>query len=304
MRPELVQFSTKDKLMLPGLLYAPKKRTKKAVIFLHGNGSSSVFYMQGRMQIFGEELIRQGIAFLAFHNRGAQYVHAFKVWKGRNFVRRRYGMAYERIKECVTDIDAAVKFMRSRGYGELYLLGHSTGANKIAVYDHYKPRNPIRKYVLWGGGDDVGSYYLEFGRKRFFELLRRARLEIAKRNGSKLIPADLVNQWIFSWQAFYDIADPDGDYNVFPFNEYVNGPRLSRKKPFRYFRAIRKPSLVVYGNEDPYTFTRVEKAMRVLKENCGAPERFAWRIITGADHGMHRKEREFGRTAAKWLAGK
>jgi len=50
MQTNLIQFSTTDHLLLPGLLYEPKQKTKKAAIFLHGNGSASVFYAAAAKQ--------------------------------------------------------------------------------------------------------------------------------------------------------------------------------------------------------------------------------------------------------------
>jgi pimeloyl-ACP methyl ester carboxylesterase len=60
-----------------------------------------------------------------------------------------------------------VRELRRRGYRDITLIGHSTGANKIAVYDHYKPRNSIKRYVLLGGGDDTGILYEHLGPRRF-----------------------------------------------------------------------------------------------------------------------------------------
>ena len=42
------------------------------------------------------------------------------------------------------------------------LIGHSTGANKIAVYDHYKPRNQVKRYVLVAGNYMSGISVVDF----------------------------------------------------------------------------------------------------------------------------------------------
>ena len=52
------------------------------------------------------------------------------------------GCAYERIRDCVLDIDGAVRELRRRGYRDITLIGHSTGANKIAVYDSLQAAQP------------------------------------------------------------------------------------------------------------------------------------------------------------------
>ena len=147
----------------------------------------------------------------------------------RNFPSaKRGGMAYELIRECVRDIDGVARFLRSRGYRELYLIGHSTGANKIAVYDHIKRRNPFRKYVLLAGADDTGMFYRDLGPARFRRTLERAR---TKRD-DELVPPS-ITPMMLSWRSLYDMINPDGDYNIFPFLELLRGVRLSRRARFR-----------------------------------------------------------------------
>ena len=144
--PKLVEFETSDGLNLPGLLYEAKG-SKKAVIYLHGNGSSSVFYDQAENLDLPEELTKKGIALLKFNNRGANIIKRFTVKRKGKEERIPFGMAHERIKECVLDIDGAVSFLKKLGYREFYLAGVSTGANKICVYDHFKPKNEFKKYI-------------------------------------------------------------------------------------------------------------------------------------------------------------
>mgnify|MGYP001563190287 CR=1 FL=1 len=71
----LVELKTRDGLRLPGLLYEPEhKATKKVVIFLHGNGSSSAFYHVKYNNTAADVFNRAGISYFAFNNRGAHYI--------------------------------------------------------------------------------------------------------------------------------------------------------------------------------------------------------------------------------------
>jgi alpha-beta hydrolase superfamily lysophospholipase len=148
MKCELVEFQTTDKLMLPGLLYEPSQKTKKAVIFLHGM-SSSIFYQVKLMNTMAEALAKQDTAFLAFNNRGANLLQRLK--KNGSDKSQITGMSYDLIKDCVKDIDGAVKYLTKFGYTELYLIGHSSGANKICVYNFYKPKNHIKNLFYLAG---------------------------------------------------------------------------------------------------------------------------------------------------------
>lgn len=296
MNPEFVQFKTSDGLLLPGLLYGGTK-SKKCAIYLHGNGSSSVFYEEVKYREMAEELRRVGVSLLLFNNRGAHIIKKLDIEKNGKVERRRFGMAFEVIKECVLDINGAIEFLEKRGFREFYLIGSSTGANKICVYDHYVKKNEVSRYILVGGADDTGIYYQILGKKKFFELLKSSKEMIKKRRGEELI-ADpkLFPEDIFSYQAFFDIANPDGDYNTFPFGEISSRVKLSRKPLFRYFKAIGKPTLVIYGERDEYTDTK--KAVKVLKEI--RPD-FGYKIIEEANHGFEGKEKELASVVANWL---
>mgnify|MGYP001604750315 CR=1 FL=1 len=125
-----VQFESTDKLLLPGMLFEPDSKTKKVAINLHGNGSSSVFYNFERTDSFAKELNKQNISFFTFNNRGAHYIKKLKI-NNEEKEEIKIGTAFELIKDCIKDIDGAIELLKSLGYEEFYLIGHSTGANKI-----------------------------------------------------------------------------------------------------------------------------------------------------------------------------
>ncbi len=295
--PRIVQIETDDGLTLPGLLYEATD-SKKAAIFLHGNGSSSVFYSDDLKEKQAKALNKKGISYLLFNNRGAHLIKRLKVEDKNGEVQRKpYGMAYEKIKECVKDIDATIGFLESRGYKEFYLIGESTGANKICVYHHYRPNNKVAKYILLSGGDDTGIYFDQLGKKRFWRLLKKAKEKISKRKGRNII-CELLPEEIFTYQGFFDIANPDGDYNTFPFLEILRRIKLSTKPLFRYFRQINKQTLVVYGELDEYAWDNVPKVVEILKKQKPG---FTYQIIQGADHGFSEHQKELGKVMADWL---
>jgi pimeloyl-ACP methyl ester carboxylesterase len=290
---ELVRFEATDGLALAGLLYQPSRKSDRAVIFLHGTGGSSVFESK-RTNVLAAEFTRAGFAYFPFNNRGAHVMRR----GGDGMI----GCAYERIRDCVFDIDGAVRELRRRGYRDITLVGHSTGANKIAVYDHYKPRNFIKRYVLLGGGDDTGLLYQELGARRFQSALKKAREMIRARRGDELVPPS-IHKLPMSWRAFYDMANPDGDYNVFPILETDRGLRLSRKPRFRYLHALRKPSLFLYGEHDEYCIDGASTAVAVLANALGPKPDVEIGILSGADHGFSGKEPQLAKVILQWHAG-
>lgn len=293
MNPQYVQFSTSDGLSLPGLLFSPKQATRAAV-YLHGFGGSAFYIHDFTLQ---EEFYKNNTAFLSFNNRGAEVIKRLTVKKDNEEVSKYFGAAYEKIKECIFDIDAAISFLEQKGYKEFILIGNSTGANKICVYNYYKPQNKIAKYILLAGGDDTGILYSHLGKEKFFELLDKAKKRTALGEGGNLI-SDLLPEEITSYQSFLDIAQPDGDYNTFPFYEVINNIKLSKKQLFRHFKSIKKPSLVIYGEFDEYAWGDAKKIIKILKNYQPG---FAYEIIPGADHRFTDKKKELAKTISDWL---
>jgi len=293
---KLVQIKTEDGLTLHGLLYEIP-RSKKVAIHLHGNGSSSVFYNDDKRNEQAKALNKKSISFLLFNNRGAHLIKKLDVIKKGKKERKRFGMAYEKIKDCVKDIDGAIRYLEKLGYKEFYLIGESTGANKICVYHYYKPKNKVSKYILLSGGDDTGIYYDILGKKKFFKLLEKSKDKIKKRKGEEIIKEFLPDDF-FSYIGFYDIANPDGDYNCFPFLEAIRDIKLSKKPLFRYFKSINKPTIVIYGEEDKYAWRNVSRVVKILKEQ--KPE-LEYKIIKGADHGFSEHQKELSKTIVDWL---
>ncbi|MEA2165123.1 MAG: hypothetical protein QOK37_3250 [Thermoanaerobaculia bacterium] len=285
----LVRFETEDDVSLAGLLYEPARAATRAVIWLHGTGGASIFESR-RTNLLARSFIDRGIAFFPFNNRGSSIV--------RRAGRSLGGSAFERIRDCVADIDGAIRELWRRGYRDLTLAGHSTGANKIAVYDHYKPRNRAKRYVLVAGGDDTGLLYEQLGKRRFEAMLIKSRAMIKARRGDELAPAS-ASPMMMSWRSLYDVANPGGDYNVFPFMEAMRGIRLSRRPLFKYIRAIRKPSLYIYGERDEYCFGDVPRCVSILAQHVS--NRAELVVLRDADHGFNGREEELGALIAAWV---
>jgi pimeloyl-ACP methyl ester carboxylesterase len=298
MHLSLVHFEATDGVGLAGLLYEPTRKSDDVVVWLHGNGDSSVFY-SSRSNMLGEAITERGTAFLTFNNRGAYMLKRLRQRKGAKKTSKLFGMSHELIRDCIYDIDGAVRYCRSLGYKRVHLVGHSTGANKICVYNFYKPRNPIASYLVLAGGDDSGLYRKQWGVAKFQRVLARCRTMLKARKGDDYVPASLT-PFLITWRSLHDTINPDGDYNVFPYLEVME-KRFSRKPLFRHFRSIKsKPTLVLYGENDEYCFDDVPRCMEILREHA-AGSRMSFAIMPDADHGFSGKERQLGQAVARWV---
>jgi len=295
----LVSFLATDGMRLPGLLYEPSRPTRHVAIYLHGNGDASVFSSR-RTNLLASHLSRSGVAFFPFDNRGAHLIKTLTRVTPSGSESVDQGMTYERIADCVADIDGAVRFLKSLGYRRFSLIGHSTGANKICLYDQKRKRNVVSSYVLLAPGDDVGIYLDQLGLPRFLRTLLRCRREIERGRENQLADRRL-SPFPISWGSLYDTINPEGDYNVFPFLEAMGKP-LSGKPLFKSFASISKPCLTVMGASDEFCFGNAEACLELMKHAAAARPRSEFRLISGADHGFHGKERALGKLLVEWLA--
>jgi pimeloyl-ACP methyl ester carboxylesterase len=295
------QFTTSDKLELPALLYTPQQPTKKAAIFLHGNGSASVFYKAEKMLAFAQGLAQKNWAFFAFNNRGAHYIKKFRFEDDGEKKERFLGTALELIDECVLDIDGAIEYLMSQGFSEFVLIGESTGANKICVYNHHKPNNSCLGYALVAGGDDTGMWYEMLGKEKFWNSVHLAQKKIAEGKGEELIARE-ISHGIMTHQALLDTIDPDGSYNCFPFVEASGKAQLSKEPLFRFFAEITKPSLVLYGEKDLFCFVPPAQAISILKEHTVSPENFTWEVTPGADHSFSEHTQQEVTAITSWIS--
>lgn len=300
MKLELVSFPNTNNIFLPGLLYEPEKSSDKVLIYLHGNGTSGGLYSVEANNIFGKLLTDNGISYLPFTNTGGHLIQKFdKIVDGEK-ERVKIGVAYELIKDCVSDIDGAINFVKSRGYKHIYLIGASTGANKICVYNFYKPDNLVDKYILESGGDDSGIYYNEVGESVFRKAINICRKKIAEGKETDLVPKYLSDSPI-SFQSLYDQINPDGDYNDFPFYWELNQIKMMKKSPWREVRKIEKPALVIYGDSDEYCYGRVPECVDLIKKAVAGKKNFKFKIIAGADHSFSANKEEFAREVLEFL---
>lgn len=296
----LEHFEAADGLRLSGLLYRPRRTDAPAVVWLHGNGDSSVF-TSPRTAIVAATLVRRGVAFFPFDNRGSHMLKSFRRRVGVETERVGVGMARELIRDSVHDIRGALKHLRGRGFRRFHLAGHSTGANKICVYHARVQRGGVRSNILVAGGDDAGLYREALGARRYEKALRTARERLASGRRDEMI-ARGISPFPLTWASLYDTINPDGDYNVFPFREALTGERWSRKlRHFVYFQRLKQPTLAIYGSEDEYCFGDVTGCVELLEKH--RPRKFEATIIEGADHGFTGMGEVLGSEIADWVLG-
>ncbi len=193
--------------------------------------------------------------------------------------------------------------MESREFTTFYLIGHSTGANKICIYDKQAKQNPFSKYVLAAPGDDVGLMFSDLGEKQFWSALKYAA-RYAETKPHRIMPK-YSGLYPFSVQSAWDILNPDGDCNTLPFYECTT-QRLGQKQLFEEYRNIKLPSLVIFGKNDEYTGTAGGTKLALdlfMKYTSNAMlKKNDFITVPDADHSFHGAEKAFASRVADWLS--
>jgi pimeloyl-ACP methyl ester carboxylesterase len=287
---ELVSLEATDKVKLPGLLYSPDKPTGKVAIWLHGL-SSSIFYTPTLTNALGSKLAQQGIALLIFNNRGAHGSKSLRINDDTlpdEDSRYPGGAHFELIEDCIKDIEGVVEFLKSRDFSEFYLLGHSSGANKICAYHIRAKQNPFAKYVLAGPGDDSGLYFQALGAKRFWAAIKYSAEAVSKKDPLRIMPK-YSGMHPFTAQSTWDILNPDGAYNTFPFYEATK-ERLGEKELFYEYKNLDRATLVIIGEQDEYmtTASGADSALKLLMNNTSNErlKKTDFQLVRGADHSF------------------
>lgn len=295
---EHLNFPTADEITLAGLHAKPTQPNGQVVIFLHGNGSSSVFNKPTVSNPLAAALNEQGIGFLTFNNRGAGYIQKFRQENGEDVF---LGSAMETIDQAPLDIQAAMQKATDLGYNKIYIYGHSSGANKVAVLSLLQGLEQVAGIILSAAGDDTGLWYQHLGKEGFWDTLEFARQRISEGRGAELASTEVSHSMI-SYQALEDVLDPDGLYNCFPFLEASGQAQLSNQPLFRAISTISVPTLVLYGSLDTFCVVPPNRAAEIIKQQHGDPTQVEIEIIDEADHSYSGREAELARVVTQWVS--
>lgn len=243
-------------------------RADALLLIVHGMGGN--FYRAAFKKALMRAAPRAGLDVLSFNNRGYER-----------------DVADEVFVECRHDLDAALAFGRAQGYRRFVLIGHSTGCQKIAYYQHLRRAPDIVALVLAAIGDDYAIVRRELG-ARYGYWMRRARALVRADRGSEILRGKGCLG--FSARRFLSIADPNQiEARLFNFDG-----------PMREFAAIRTPTLAVLPAREEYACIPIPEAARRLKAVARATP-FDVEIIPRADHGFHGCEAETARRILNWL---
>jgi alpha-beta hydrolase superfamily lysophospholipase len=286
---EAVNFTTSDKLTLPGLLHLPEKPAG-VCIFIHGL-TGDVFGKLGLT--LTEHLSQQGYGTLLFNNRGAGIVSKFKKIdkrKAKGYESQTIGTAFEDFRESAIDIQAAVDYLKKQKIKNICLVGHSTGCQKSIYYLAQRGKQKqIQAVVLLAPVSDYAAFKRDLGDKLQLPVLYAKKL-IADGKGGSLLPKDIFSEMV-SAQRLVSLATVESEEEIFTYASDKNPVTLQK---------VTTPIMAIFGELDEYNDRPVLALVEWFEENLAAKKkRVEW--IEGATHSFTDKEERVARLITSWL---
>jgi alpha-beta hydrolase superfamily lysophospholipase len=255
---------------LDGIVVEPRGRRRRAVLWIHGLGSS---FASGQplTRELSARFIAEGIAYFKFNTRGHDPVSRAGG--------RLAGAAFEPFTRCVEDIRAMIGLAARRGYAEIVLAGHSTGANKALHYMARTRDRRVRLLMLLGPIADIAGETARIGAGELSRRVARAE-RIAARAPDALVP----REWgLWSARRYLSLYRSGGAEDVFPY--YRAGARWTA------LGRVRVPLAIVLGERDEFLDRPALDVVRAFERHATGTRAFTGTVIPRAGHGFQGRER-------------
>jgi pimeloyl-ACP methyl ester carboxylesterase len=294
----LSEITTKDGLVHQGLFSQPsstaspfawaskdksagKPRSKRALLWIHG--LSAAFYND----IFLHETVAQacdkkGWGFAVFNNRGHDLLAGIRKKDGtppNGYSYYPAGAGQEVFAESVLDIDAGVDFLVGKGFTDVVIVGHSTGANKACYY--------VTGVVLSGPmSDRLDTSVAPKKRQKDLKFMRH---RISEGKGEE--PLFGYHFFPITPRRYVSLFEPGTQEDTFDYGDAE--PRM------KYFSKIRLPLLVVLAGRDEYADRPIADIKKIFDVRAAA-RRYKSIIIPGALHKFNGTEKEIAGAITDW----
>jgi pimeloyl-ACP methyl ester carboxylesterase len=283
---------TSDGLRLEGNHWSANKKDT-CVVCTHGmSGNIIENYFA---VILGQELSKRDIGFIYGHNRGYNHINDIRTREKKNngYVTKRIGVAYERFKECIYDINLWVAQAKKLGYKRIILMGHSLGCNKtIYYYSIKKPKNVIG-IILASPPDMVGLGEMPKYEPHHKQMLQEALNNVKNSNPRKIIGEQIWGWYGLSSQTFLDLNTENSPADNFPLNR--------NPKVFPQLASISIPILVFMGEKDDIIIKSLKEDLELLKNKATSCKNFTTAIVNNAVHTYDDEEKAVASLILKWI---
>jgi pimeloyl-ACP methyl ester carboxylesterase len=268
----LLEIVTPKNVILKALLFGPTT-PKTIVIFLHGLGSSLFAHHDILLP-----LVTSTTSVLSFNNRGHDEVADIKKLdkrKARGKIRIPGGAAREIFTDCIDDIQGAVNTAKQLGADRIFLLGQSTGCQKVSYYlSKRQNQKHISGAILLAPISDYASRKKVGHPIAFEKALQIAQTFVDSGKPHALLPEKIWPE-LSEAQRFISLYTPDSPEEIFSYAQSTKNPKALRN--------ITNPLLVVLGEKDQYRDRPIKKIADWFSRNTKQGQVV---MIPQADHGF------------------
>lgn len=286
MKTQLIKTSTKDNILLHGLLYEPDRDSKGVILHIHGMAGS--FYENAFLDIMSVRYTDAGYTFLSVNTRGHGHITDFALLgDGERY--KTVGNTYERFEDCIFDIDAWMIWLNRQGSSNIILQGHSLGAPKAVYYLVQKRNAAVKKIILLSPADMVGLAEAEVYHK---DLYQEAKDFIEVNNEDALLSKKLWGDYLLSAGTYVNFFTRGNAIDI--FNTYFDqgsGP-LSQ---------VSVPVQIVFGEKDDAAIGSVSEVIKKIEGKMLNCHDLHSVIIPGASHSYYREEKVLMDEILYWL---
>lgn len=280
-------YST-DGIELDSILYSPTSPTKKIIIHVHGKEGH--FIQNHFVTSMGAAYPQVGYAFLTFNNRGHDYMADLLKKSSTGFTWEQGGSMFDILEHAKYDIEGIIEYVRSLGYEEILLQGHSLGPHKICYYITHTEHHAVSKLIFLTTADVQYQFDSSVPEWQKYTLIAKRMIDEGK--GKDIMPIRLWSNCPISAATFWNYTNPDT--NCFVFNG--THPEMEYKN----FNKITLPMLVVNPENDVATGIKQERALELIRKNS-VSKNLTTKIIPDAVHNFLGKERLLTETIIEWL---
>ena len=286
---KIINFITPDNYILNGMYSGPEK-AQSVFIFVHGF-TASMF----SVEILGDYFQSNNFGVMSFNNRGFGYISKIRKLdpeSDKKYKSVSIGGAHEVFTECVNDIDGAINWAIENKFKNIYLVGHSTGCQKIVysaskLQDKYKE---LKALILLAPISDMAATRNLVPKRVINKAYKYAEKQIQKGKPHQLLPEKLW-EGVIDAQRFISLNDQSSEEEIFCYSQENKTPKT--------LKSIKLPIIAIVGENDQFLDRSAEELMIWFKDNLKVGDGTS--IIRDTDHGFTAKEKETSEVINKFL---
>lgn len=286
---EVISFITPDKYELDGLWFGDENPSQ-VLIFVHGLSGSAF----GNHKLL-TGLVDKNLAVIFFNNRGYTKIARVKkvdLRRRKGYKSKYIGEVHEVFSDCVSDIQGAVDYARSRGAEKVLLVGHSTGCQKSIYYLSRKGKQgQVKGVVLLAPMSDYAAALKHEGAGKLRTIEEMAKDLVNKNKPGEILPLEI-------WPAMHDaqrwlsLYTPDSEEEIFSYAQSGRIPATLRK--------VKTPILVVFAGDDEYRDRSNKQLVKWFDKNIKTKNKKIV-VIEKAPHSFRKYETKVAQEIADWL---